>query len=149
DSRRGGHDIDLGSFRIIPGDTIQAKYPVKVGLEGDNMVAQLRLAESGKNATGELTEGLDISYEIQDTRGKTVATAGWRGATVTLASKDNSNRGDLITVGADARGKAEFNVIVTVTFKDQDARNLTKAQAVLADAELELKQVRKGVHGYR
>ena len=35
------HDIDLTSFKIIPGDTIVGSFGFDVGLEGDNMLAAL------------------------------------------------------------------------------------------------------------
>lgn len=142
DRRDRGHEIQLDAFKIIPGDVIQAKYPVRVALEGDNMVAQLRLVRPGKNTTGELAAGLDISYEIQDANGRTVATAGRRGATVTLVSADNLTNRHHIAVDAQTK-VATFDVVVTIAFdRNTSERELTETQAILADAELELKQVR-------
>jgi len=146
-----GHDIDLESFRIIPGDKIQARYPISVGLEGENMVAKLHLATKGKKggAEGELAEGLDISYEVLDSRGKPVSRGDHKGAEVTLASEDNGNARGLVRVDAEPGKKADFYVVVTVEFdEDTDERDLVETQATLADAEIELKQVRKGVPGY-
>lgn len=142
DRRDRGHEIQLDAFKIIPGDVIQAKYPVRVVLEGDNMVAQLRLVKPGKETSGELVPGLDISYEIQDAQGRTVATAGRRGATVTLASEDNTANRHHITVNPNTQ-VANFDVVVTIKFdRNTPERQLAETQAVLADAELELKQVR-------
>lgn len=151
DNRWGkGHDIkNLHNFRIIPGDQIQGEFAVDVGLEGENMVAQLKLAPTGKHASGELAEGLKVTYEVQDHHGKKIGHGDWRGVTVDLASSDNGNPGNLPRVTATPDGKAEFKVVVTVEFKkDTSNRDLTRAQATLSDSELELTQVREKVHGY-
>lgn len=151
DKGRRGHHINLERFRIIPGDKIQARYPVNVALEGENMVAQLKLTEAGKkHASDELTKGLDIEYAIQDRWGRTVDTSGKDGSRIFLAAKDNGNAGNLPRVDADSAGRAEFTVTVTVTFKEGTSdRDLTQAQALLKDSELELQQVRAGAHGYQ
>ncbi|OAV63082.1 alternate-type signal peptide domain-containing protein [Enteractinococcus helveticum] len=151
DKGRNGHEINLERFRIIPGDKIQARYPIKVALEGENMVAQLKLAEAGKkHASDDLAKGLDIEYEVQDRWGRTVDTSGKDGSKIFLASKDNGNAGNLPRVDADGDGRAEFTVTVTVTFKEGTSdRDLTRAQARLKDSELELQQVRAGAYGYK
>src|SRR5699024_7667658 len=46
------HAIDLSTFRIVPGDTITGTFGIDVGLEGDNMLANLALAGGG--LTGDL-----------------------------------------------------------------------------------------------
>lgn len=145
-----GHTIDnLRDFRIIPGDKIQGEFAVDVGLEGENMVAQLKLAPKGQHTDGDLAKGLKIDYEVKDHRGKTIGHGDWKGVTVDLASSDNGNPGDLPRVTATPDGTAEFTVIVTVEFKKDTAnRDMTRAHATLADSELELKQVRQAVHGY-
>ncbi|GAA4115374.1 alternate-type signal peptide domain-containing protein [Enteractinococcus coprophilus] len=151
DKGKHGHEINLERFRIIPGDKIQARYPIKVALEGENMVAKLKLAEAGKKqAVGELAAGLEVEYEVKDRWGRTVDTSGRDGSTIYLASKDNGNPGNLPRVDADGQGRAEFTVTVTVTFKEGTSnRDLTQAQALLKDSELELQQVRSGAHGYK
>lgn len=146
---RGGHDIeDIEQFKIIPGDKIQAKYPVHVALEGDNMVAKLQLKQHGKKADGALRKALDIKYEVLNQDGEVVESSRRHGVSVTLASEDNDDPRGLRQIQADIDGEAEFTVVVTVKFKDTEDLNLRKAQAELATAELELEQVRERVPGY-
>ena|GEM_PF-1180799 len=173
DGRRGGHDIDnIEDFRIIPGDKIQAKYGVSVGLEGENMVAQLRLKDKdGKPVGDDLARGLKINYQIEKAGGggfwplgEEDLTGGSEGVEMNLLSheaetafsKDNGNLppwwARAVVVDRDVDNKADFYVTVTIEFEDKgksQGQDLVKAQTSLAGSQLELKQVRDDVHGYR
>lgn len=84
------HPIDLSTFRIVPGDTIEGSYAVDLALEGDNMVANLALVGGG--VSGDLAAGLiDVSYTVEDATGAVVATGDSTGVDLDLASADNSN----------------------------------------------------------
>ncbi len=149
-----GHEIkDLTEFKIIPGDKIQGEFGVAVALEGENMVAELKLANAGElGAEGPLARGLEVDYEIQDHVGTSIGHGKTDGVKVQLASPDNGNNQGwhrLPTVNATPDGKAEFTVVVTVKFKDTDDLTLRKSRAGLLNAELELKQVREGAPGFK
>lgn len=151
DRTDNSHRIHLRNFKIIPGDEIQGEYKVNVGLTGDNMVAELSLAQKGKTAGGALADGLDITYEVLDKDGNVLVTSGNEGARIALASRDNTNRAaTAIVVGPEARGRsADFTVRVTVEFdEDTENQDLVKAHAWLKDADLELEQVRTGEYGF-
>lgn len=148
-----GHKIkDLKKFKIIPGDKIQGEFELDLALEGENMVAQLKMAPAGKHPKGDLADGLKITYEVQDHRGKTIETGDNRGVMLTLASEDNGNNrgpGRLPTVSPRPDGRAELRVVVTVEFdKNTSDRDLTRAHTTLSKSELQLTQVREKVHGY-
>ncbi|GAA4477295.1 hypothetical protein GCM10023190_16690 [Enteractinococcus fodinae] len=160
-----GHRINnIEKFRIIPGDKIQAKYGVSVGLEGDNMVAKLRLKDKdGNTVDGALAPGLKVTYKLERASGgfwpfsEDAVEGDGDGVEVNMISKeadlyarDNNIRLPFIhmVVDRDVDNKADFNVTVTVEFTGDDL-DYRKAKATLADAQLELEQVREDVFGYR
>lgn len=136
------HDIDLATFKIVPGDTIRGSYGFDLGLEGDNMVAQLAL--SGGGLSGALAAGLDVTYTLVDSSDAVVATSSAAsGVTVDLASGDNSDPGTLDAVPAATDGTAEFTLQVDVAFDPATSdRDLVQTQAALAAAGVSLTQVR-------
>lgn len=157
-----GHKIrDVEKFRIIPGDKIQAKYGVSVGLEGDNMVAKLRLKDKQGQPVGDLASGLKVSYKIEKAGGgfwpfeDTAPSEDAEGVELnlisheaeTLFSKDNPIKIPWMVVDREVDSKADFYVTVTVKFTGDDL-DYRRATAELAEAQLELKQVRDGVLGY-
>ncbi|MCT1447386.1 MULTISPECIES: alternate-type signal peptide domain-containing protein [Brevibacterium] len=137
------HDIDLKTFKIIPGDTVQGTYGVDVGLEGDNMVAKLKLAGGGQ-LEGALAEGLSLKYSVQDAAGKEIATGDNAGVEVSLVSSDNTAPGGTqVAAGTVVDGTADFNVVVTAEFaKDTPNRELVQQQAALAGSNIQLQQDR-------
>ena len=148
DRKDSPHDIDLEDFKIVPGDTVLGKFPVDVGLEGENLVAELSFVGGG-SPDGELAEGLEVTYTVLDAEGDEVASGSGGSVTVPLASEDNGNPGDLVQVPADTDGDAEFTVEVSVTFdEDTSERELVQSTAAVAGGSIELAQVREDVHGY-
>lgn len=140
-----GHAIDLTDFRIVPGDTIQGSFGVDVGLEGDNMLAELAL--SGGDLSDALADGLSLEYVVRDSSGDEVASSSGAadGVTVALASEDNENSDTVAEVPATVDDSAEFTLDVAVTFdEDTSEQELTQTQAALADAGVALTQVRSG-----
>lgn len=139
-----GHSIDLSTFAIVPGDTITGTYGIDLGLEGDNMLANLKLT-SGEAATGALAPGLTIAYAVEQ-GGTVIATGDSAGVDITLRSSDNGNADSTsaATVPAAVDATADLSLVVTVTFEDQDDQDLTKAAATLAGASVSLDQVRTG-----
>lgn len=151
------HEIDLDTFKIVPGDTIQGTYAVDAALQGDNLVAKLGMknAQTGTpvgNLIGD-TNGVKITYSLVKADGSPVA-----GATdiavgtdtnVTFAAADNSNKGDLPTLPAELDETADYNVVVKATF-DANTPDQTrvKTQAALSDMTVSLDQVRSGAAGY-
>ena len=158
-----GHKIrDVEKFRIIPGDKIQAKYGVSVGLRGDNMVAKLRLKDKQGQPLDGLSSGLKITYKIEKAGGRfwrfqdSAPSGDSEGVELNLISKesetvfsrDNRVKIPWMAVDREVDGKPDFYVTVTVEFKDTNDLNYRNATAQLAEAQLELKQVRDGVLGY-
>lgn len=152
DRTDAGHVIDLERFRIIPGDTIRGTFGFKAALEGDNMVAELSLADLG--ASGDLLEALasEATYEVT-VDGEVVAGGDLFAAEpVLFASADNShNVATLPTLPADLPGSPNVALVVDITFPetvtDQD---LVRTNAVLDDFAVTLGQVRdsSGQGGY-
>lgn len=158
-----GHKIDnIEDFRIIPGDKIQAKYGVSVGLEGDNMVAKLRLKDKQGNPIGDLAPGLKVTYKLEkagggfwpfadeelsgDTDGVELNLISKKAET--LFSKDNPIKVPWMVVDREVDGTPDFYVTVTVEFKDTNNLDYRQTQATLANSQLELKQVREHALGY-
>lgn len=137
------HAIDLATFRIIPGDTVQGKYGVDVGLEGDNMVAKLQLAGGGE-LEGALAEGLSLTYTVEDANGQQIASGDNAGVEVTLVSPDNTAPGsNQVAAGTAVDGTADFNVVVTAEFDESTPnRELVQQQAALAGSTIQLNQDR-------
>lgn len=140
------HGIDLATFHIVPGDTIQGTFGIDVGLEGDNMLAQFAL--SGGGLTGDLAAGLEATYTVLDGAGTVVAsgTGGVAdGISVVLASSDNPAPGSALVVPATVDSTADFTLQVDVTFDAATTgQDLVQTQAALADAGVALTQVRTG-----
>ena len=144
DRTDAGHAIDLATFDIVPGDTIRGSYGFDVGLEGDNMVADLALAGGG--LTGELAEGLSVVYTVVDGSGSVVASSSTAsGVTVQLAGDGNTHNAALPHVSAAVDGTVDFTLQVDVTFDAATAdQDLVNATAALANAGVSLTQVRIG-----
>lgn len=137
------HPIDLSTFRIVPGDTIEGSYAVDLALEGDNMVANLALVGGG--VSGDLAAGLiDVSYTVEDATGAVVATGDSTGVDLDLASADNSNNvAALATAPAALDNAADYTVVVSVTFDAAtSAQDLATTTANLAAASIQLNQTR-------
>ncbi|MGL3806854.1 alternate-type signal peptide domain-containing protein [Paeniglutamicibacter sp. R2-26] len=152
DRTDNSHAIDLDTFRIVPGDTIQGTFNIDAALEGDNLVAKLGLMAKG-TAAGELLatadkKGVAITYSLVDSNGAPVAGATdialGQEATVAFASADNSNNvAALPTLGKSLDGTADYSVVVTATFdKTTDARTNTQASALLSGLGVTLTQDR-------
>ncbi|WP_052436658.1 alternate-type signal peptide domain-containing protein [Georgenia sp. SUBG003] len=148
------HSFDLTADKVVPGDTIQGTFGIDAALEGDNIVADLGLALDGVDLTDqpELLDGLDITYTLRSAGGSAFSGATdvplGTEAQVQFASEDNSNPGGLPTLPADLGGDADLEVVVTVTFEDQDGRDLVKSQADLQNLGITLDQVREDAPGY-
>lgn len=149
-----GHDIDLASFKIVPGDTIQGTFGIAAALQGDNLVANLGLSLAG-NAEGGLladVKGVSVKYSLVNaTTG--VAVPGAENiklgtpAEVAFAAADNAGNvapGTVLpTLPAALPAAANLNVVVTATFdEDTDEQLRTKATANLQDLGVTLEQTR-------
>lgn len=146
DRQDSPHWINLSEFRIIPGDTIEGRIGIDVGLEGENMVAQLG-ADLG------LEEGaldvLDIDVTAVTQGAEACDEVPLQDGTITLASEDNGNAAGLTTVGATAEGAADFTAVVTITFPETVANQDHVRETVdLSGAAITLNQVRTAVPGY-
>lgn len=148
DRKDSPHKIDLDDFKIVPGDTVLGTFPVDVGLEGENLVAELSFVGGG-SPVGELAEGLEVTYTVLDAEDEEVASGTGGSVTVPLASEDNGQPGDLVQVPGETDGEPEFTVEVSVYFDtDTPERELVQSTAALAGGGIELNQVREDVHGY-
>lgn len=138
-----GHEINLETFRIVPGDTIRGSFPVDVGLEGDNLVAALNLVNPRLDGADGLIAGLHVTYTVLDAADQPVGNGD--AITITLASEDNRNADGLVQVPAATDGTADFTVLVDVTFDETTVnRDLVQSQAALAGSNVSLTQVREG-----
>lgn len=156
DRTDAGHVIDLERFRIIPGDTIRGTFGFKAALEGDNMVAELSLADLA--ADGELLDalGAEATYQVVLKRenDQTVVEEGnlLEAEPVLFASADNSNNvAPLPTLPADLPTAPNVQLVVDVTFPETvEEQDLVRATAVLEDFTVTLSQVRDsaGEGGY-
>ena len=124
-------------------DTAHGRFPGEVSIEGDNMVAKLKLAGGGQ-LEGALAEGLSLKYSVQDAAGKEIATGDNAGVEVSLVSSDNTAPGGTqVAAGTVVDGTADFNVVVTAEFaKDTPNRELVQQQAALAGSNIQLQQDR-------
>jgi len=150
DRTDAGHVIDLDTFRIVPGDTIQGTFGFKAALEGDNMVAELSLDEV--SAQGALLAELAEHATFTVLSGGTVVDSGDLSDAEGLlfASADNGNNvAALPTLPADLGTDANVSLVIEVTFDEDVAdQDLVRANAVLADFSVTLSQVRDaGVGG--
>lgn len=131
-------DIDLDTFRIVPGDTLQGTQAVDVALEGDNMVANFDVSLPA--ASGDLlsdTNGVTLNYVVTDDAGAEVGGAAvGTPSQVTLVPED---------VSAELDGTADYTVTLTAAFDESTPDQVrTQATAALAEAGVTLTQVRPG-----
>ena len=143
------HVIDLETFRIVPGDTIEGRYGIDAALEGDNMVAVLGLAVG--EASGELIaaeDGVSVTYSLVDADGAPVGDvegiAAGQTVEIRFVSADNSAKDPALPVlPAELTGEAQYTVVVTATFDEGTPEQVrTKAAADLAGLAVSLDQVR-------
>ena len=150
-----GHEINLDTFKIVPGDTIEGTYDVKAALEGDNLVANLGFVKNASGLTlapANLASNLKVSAKFVDSTGKTVATSNdlTKPTSIQFASADNSNKGDLPTLPAELPEKANYKVVLNVTFdKETSDQELVKTQSTLDGMTVTLEQTRTEAHGYK
>ncbi|MGR4010380.1 alternate-type signal peptide domain-containing protein [Leucobacter sp. 1207-22] len=138
-------NIDLATFKIVPGDTIKGSFAVDLALKGDNLNAELRLSEN-EALQGALASGLvGLKYEVKDAATGKVVAANENTAEAALRLAPGANTfGDVtVNIPASLGGNAELLVDVTVTFDPAtSARDLTETTATLASTGIELVQVR-------
>ncbi|MFC8192799.1 alternate-type signal peptide domain-containing protein [Cellulomonas sp. NPDC057328] len=133
----GPHDITLTSWQMVPGDTIEGTQDIDVALDGDNLVAELTLLNTG---TEELAEGVSVQYDV--VQGTTVLATAALGATaqLELQSADNPDAGRT-EVGGSLNGTADLTVVVRVTFAANGTTS-TLDTSVLNGLSIELDQIR-------
>ena len=148
------HAIDLETFRIVPGDTIEGRFGIDAALEGDNLVAALGLDLS--ETSGALLadeDGVTVTYSLLDRQGQVVADVtdvpAAEVAEVHFASADNShNVPELPVLPAELSGSELYTVVVTAEFDENTPDQVrTQAAADLADLAVSLDQVRTGAPG--
>lgn len=141
------HSINLSTFKIVPGDTVEGTFGLDLALEGDNMVAEFDVGGAG--ATGDLianTEGVTVTYSVFDDAGDPVTGAQdialGTTAVVNFASADNPVAG-LPTLPATTDGVADYTVVVTAAF-DENTPDRVRVQATadLQDLSAGLTQIR-------
>ncbi|SFJ80579.1 alternate-type signal peptide domain-containing protein [Cellulomonas sp. KH9] len=156
DRADGPHAIDIDTWRMVPGDVAEGTYGFQVALEGDNLVAELKVDTADPAAT--LPTGMSVTYDVRDADGKVLASDVALGADTTLrfrAPREGRAAGsptdtDAVVVdrtevktGADAT--ANLTVVVTATFAygtpDQVSVQETTTLGGLA---VTLEQVRSG-----
>lgn len=149
DRTQGDHEIDLDTFRIVPGDTVEGTLPLSAALQGDNLVAELSLDRLGVTGSGQLLSELaqHATYEVH-LDGETVVEATPLAAAqpLRLASADNSqNVAALHTLPAALTDAPNLEVVLSVTFDEDVAeRDLVEAKAALKAFDVTLTQVRDG-----
>lgn len=141
--------IDLKSFRTVPGDVLEGRYPFSVALEGDNMKAQMRITLP-EQSTGDLlndSHGVTLNYAIHKTsdgttpNGKALAqgkiTEEETGVNLELTPEDVGR------VALEEGDAANYVVVVKATFdKETSNQERVKATASLEEIQADLTQVR-------
>jgi alternate signal-mediated exported protein len=143
DRTDSAHDIDLATWKMVPGDTITGTQALDVALLGDNLSAELSLS---KGTADTLPAGVTVTYDVTDGVGNVIATGttgtGVGSVIVDLQSPDNANPDpDFTTVGSALDTDADLKVVVRVTF-DASARVSTLATSTLTGLSVNLTQVR-------
>ncbi len=140
----------IGTWRIVPEDTIEATFPIAVALEGDNLVADLVVT----NPTAITGAGGTIdSVAVYDSNNVLVGTAGVGTTSVVLQApgtgQDNGtdDPGILVVNNTTLTGtpNVTLRVVVTISF---DAVNQEDVQTTVADLStvgVSLTQTRTGV----
>lgn len=143
--------IDLADFRIVPGDTIQGDFGLKGALEGDNMIGRVDLALDGVPVTGDLFDGLNITYSLLDAAGDpmvgAIDVALGTDSAVKFVSADfaatNTAPADSGVLPIVLPATDNLTVQITVEFDPATAdRDLVQSVADLGDLEVSLTQVR-------
>ncbi|PFG40442.1 alternate signal-mediated exported protein [Georgenia soli] len=139
----------IGSYRVVPEDTLQMVQGLDIGLEGDNLQASLKVVVP---AALDANDGVELSYEVfRD--GVVVQPSKALGSAFDMriqAGQSGQDQGDpdpgvLVIDEIDTDGVADLGVVITAKFLDQDDQDLvTTTLADLADITVELKQVRDG-----
>lgn len=151
DRTDAGHPIDLGSFRIVPGDTVVGTFGIDAALQGDNLVADLEVTTASHTVQDLRDQGLSVKYTVK--RGSTVIASDIAMGTATpirFASADNSNNvAALPTLGSTLDGAADVTVEVSATFAaGTSGQTGAGATAALGDLGVSLTQSRTaGVGG--
>jgi alternate signal-mediated exported protein len=69
--------LNMDTWKIVPGDTARGYIPIKMALDGDNMVAKMSLSGT---YNGIAPTGFALSYEILDAKDATAMTTAASGA---------------------------------------------------------------------
>ncbi|MFS0703086.1 alternate-type signal peptide domain-containing protein [Cellulomonas sp. 179-A 9B4 NHS] len=140
-----GHQVDLSSWKIVPGDAVEATYAFDVALEGDNLAAQLRLANINALATngGTATYKVYTADATSPTGYRDISASVTAGGVLTFVGADAGTglkNPSNITVNADAT--ADVYVVVTVGFDANLQENQNAIVAAMNGVGVSLTQVR-------
>lgn len=133
------HDIDLATWQMVPGDTIEGTQGFDVALDGDNLVADLTLADTGAST---LAPGVTVEYQV--VQGDQVLGTAPLGTPVPveLQSIDNPDELGRTEVGETLDGVADLSVVVRVSF-DADNRDQVLETSTLSGLSVTLEQIRR------
>ncbi|QCB93858.1 alternate-type signal peptide domain-containing protein [Cellulomonas shaoxiangyii] len=133
------HDIDLATWQMVPGDTIEGTQGFDVALDGDNLVANLTLADTGAST---LPPGVTVQYDV--VQGDQVLATAPLGTPVPveLQSIDNPDELGRTEVGETLDGVADLSVVVRVSF-DADNRDQVLETSTLSGLSVTLEQIRR------
>lgn len=141
--------IDVETFRIIPGDTVEGRFEIDAALQGENMIADLGFTVADSTDVPEdLWQGLKVTYTVLDADGVQVAspTDVSTPTPLRLRSSDNgavTDAGIMELPRQSLDGDADLTAVVTAAFDETiDEQKLTRAQAQLSDLAVTLAQRR-------
>lgn len=131
-----GHAVTSTAWKMVPGDVAAAAFQLDVQLEGDNLVADLALA----NVSAVVGSGATVTYDVYKAGSTTPITVS--GNKIAFAAHDAAAGLKTGKVVVDSTAAADVVVVVRVAFA-ADETNLTGATVVdLSDVGVTLTQAR-------
>lgn len=140
------HDINLTTWKAVPGDSVQLTVGLDTALEGDNLLAELDASVLEAVISEDNQDYVTYDLELQDADGN-VITPNEEGVYLLEAQRDGqgsttTTEGAFVS-GAELDATADVNAVVTVNFSaDTPEQVLTETNlATVEDGSVTLTQV--------
>lgn len=136
DTSSGDEITNLGAFRIVPGDTIEGRFPIDVELEGNNLDAKLSF--NAGEWDGALVHGLSFDFDVLDADDDSMELHRSTADPTSLHLKLDPDR-----LEKESDEKPDLTAVVRMTFpQNTNDQDFAETELSLANAGVTLEQVR-------
>lgn len=147
---RGGvaHDIDLATWKAVPGDQVTLTVGLDIAVEGDNILAALDASALEASIPQGAEDYVSYTIELQEPGGTAIASGDEVDWLTIEAPRDGQGDEDAtydadIVSDANLDGEADVNAVITVDFDPDTPEQVLQSTnlATISDGPVTLEQV--------